>query len=73
MPDRDPAAFDEAVQRRIERALLNAQHFVGITLNRFGDRMAVRGSEEQRAQDEHVQRALQQLDVPFRLSHRHSM
>jgi hypothetical protein len=71
--DRDPAAFDEAVQCRIERALLDAQHFVGITLNRFRDRVAVRGSEQQRAQDEQVQRALQQFDVLFRFSHRPSM
>ena len=59
----DPSALDQPVQRRIERALLHLQHIVGRLLDRLGDGVAVRGSEEQGAENEEIERALQQLDA----------
>jgi hypothetical protein len=58
----DPAAFDQAVQRRIERPLLDAQHIVGAALDRFDDFVSVGRARPQDSQDQDVERALQQLD-----------
>ena len=59
----DPAALDQPVQRRIERPLLDLQHVVRIALDGLGDGVAVRRPEQQRAQDQQVERALQQFDA----------
>ena len=61
--ERDPAALDQAVQRRVERPLLHLQHVVGAALDRLGDGVAVGGPEPQRAENQQVERALQQLDA----------
>ena len=38
---------------------------VGVSLNRMGDGVAVRGSEAQGPQDQHVDGALEELDALF--------
>ncbi len=48
---RNPVFFNEAMQRRIEGAVLDLQHLVAGALNMFRDGMAMRGAGEQRAQD----------------------
>ena len=59
-------------------ALLHLQHIVGPELDGLDDRVAVRGSQQQRAQDQQIERALQQLDTgavasnPTRRSRRRS-
>ena len=57
----DPALVLEAVQGRVERALVDLQHVLGDLLDAFGDRPAVQGILLQRAQDEQVERAGQQI------------
>ena len=61
--ERDPPALDQAVQRRIQRPLLHQQHVVRSLLDRLGNGVAVRRADPQRSQNQHVQRALQQLDA----------
>src|SRR4051812_45225534 len=60
--ERNPAALDQPVKRRIEGSLLDQEHVVRATLDRLRDRMAVRRSPPERAQNEQIQRALQELD-----------
>src|SRR5437867_2383527 len=50
----------EPVEGGIEGAVLEAQDLVGRPLNVLGDLVAVRGAEQQRPKNEHVERALQQ-------------
>ena len=59
----DPAALDQAVQRRVERALLDQEHVVRAVLDRFRDGMPVRWSEPERAKDQEIEGALEQLDA----------
>jgi len=70
--DGNPFALDEPVECRIEGALLNLQDVVGVELDGFGDGVAVGGPEEQSAQNEQVERALEQLDAIDVLFSRHS-
>jgi len=49
------------MESRIERAVLHLQHILRGSLYVFRDLMAMRGTEKQRAQNEHVERALQEL------------
>ena len=42
----DPFALDEAMERGIERALLDLQDFVGAEFDGFGDGVAVGGAEQ---------------------------
>jgi len=58
LPDHQPFAL-EPMQRRIQRAVLDLQHLVGGLGEVLGNVVSVRGAELQRAQDEHVERALQ--------------
>src|SRR5580698_393767 len=59
----DPFALDEAMERGIERALLDLEHFVGAEFDGLGDGVAVRGAEQERAEDEQVERALEHFDA----------
>ena len=54
---RDEALVFEAVERRVQRPVLHLEHLFGGVLDRVGDGVAVRRSEEERAQDEHVERS----------------
>src|SRR6185369_4795338 len=71
-----PAALDLAMQRWIERAGLHLQEVVGLLADGLADAVAVTGAPLQRAEDEHVERALEQLEAAifWRLRHgsRHS-
>ena len=52
----------QAMERRIERSVLDLQHVVGGALDVLGDVVAVGGPEAEGPQDQHVERALQQVD-----------
>src|SRR5215469_8270598 len=49
------------MQRRIERSVLDLQNLVSGALDVLGDGVAMRGTEQQRAQDQHVECSLQKL------------
>ena len=51
------------MQGRIQRAVLHLQHVRRSTLNVFCDLMAMSGAEEERAQNEHIERALQECGL----------
>src|SRR4030095_3593586 len=68
----DPPTLDEAVQRRVQRSLLDQQHVVRTALDRLDDGMTVRGTEAQGPQDQQIESALKQRDTVFTLG-RHSM
>src|SRR5579864_1291085 len=63
--DGNPAALDEAMQRGIERTLLDLQHFVGVEFDGLGDGVAVRRAEKERAENQEIESALQELDAAF--------
>ena len=65
---RDPAFRLQPMERRIQRPGLDLEQVFRGPLNVFGDRVAVGGPCEQSAEDEEVERALQQLDTGRRLS-----
>ena len=50
------------MQRGVERPLLGLQ-LIGVEFDGFGDGVAVRRSTRQRAENQQVQRSLQQLDA----------
>ena len=57
----DPALMLEPMQGRVERALVDLEHVFGDLLDALGDRPAVQGVLLQRAQDQQVERAGQQI------------
>ena len=59
----DPAFGLQSMERRIQRPGLDLEQVFRGPLNVFGDRVAVGGSGKQRAEDEEVERALQQLNT----------
>lgn len=70
--ERDPASFDEPVERRIKRTLLYLQYIFGGALDRFCNSVAVQRPEQKNLQNEQIERSLQKLDaVPVFLG-RHS-
>jgi hypothetical protein len=50
------------VQRRIQGALLDLQDVFGVSLDGMSDGVSVRRPDQQRLEDEHVERALEDLD-----------
>src|SRR6266568_6681405 len=60
----DPAASLQALERGIERAVFDQQLLVGRLLDRPRDALAVLRAENERAQDQQVERALQEFQ-PF--------
>ena len=60
--ERDPATLDQAVQRRIQRALLDEQHIVRSLLNRLRDGVSVRRAQAQGAKNQEIERALEERD-----------
>ena len=58
------------MKRRVQRSGLDLEQILGRALDVPGDRVAVLGSGAQRAQDQELERALQQLDTG-RLAPRH--
>ena len=76
---RSPVRLDELtlfqpLQRRIERPVIDDQDVVGLVLNRARDGLSVLRAEDERAQDQQVERALQVRGVLAvgPLSDRHS-
>jgi hypothetical protein len=65
----EPAAHLEPVQRRIQRALFDAQHVVRRLLDVLGDRVAVHGATADRLQHQHVESAWQKRRLELGLSH----
>src|SRR5439155_22902824 len=59
----NPAFALQTVERRIERSVLDLQQVFCGALDMLRDLVGVGGPEEQGAQDQHVQRALQELDT----------
>ena len=59
------------MQRWIQRAVLHLQHVLRSALYVFCDLMAMRWAEEERAQNEHIERALQKFGPVWRLSRSH--
>jgi hypothetical protein len=57
----DPPLLLEAVQRRVERPLVHAQHITRDLLDALRDAPPMHRLERERLQDQHVQRALQQI------------
>ena len=57
----DPSLRLQAMETRIQRTGLDLEHLFGRPLNVFGDSVAMSGSCKQRAEDEEVERALQQF------------
>src|ERR1700759_2442435 len=57
----EPAAVLQAMERGIERALLDFEHVFGGTLNDFGDGVAMCIAGGERAQDHHVERAFEHV------------
>src|ERR671937_302356 len=70
--ERNPTTLDQAVQRRIERALLHCEHMIRAVLDRFGNRMPVSRSSSEGPQNQQVQRALHQLSAIAAAFGRHS-
>src|SRR5262245_52364276 len=65
---RDPAAILEPVERRVERSVLDLEHLVRPERDGVRDRVAVGRSEHERAQDQQIERSLQQLSLHRRAS-----
>src|SRR5437899_3172734 len=63
----DPAPFLQAIERRIERAVVHAQYLLGSTLDMRRDGVAMQRAEEQGTKDKHVKRPLKQFDALGRL------
>ena len=66
----DPALALEPVQRGIERAVVDVQHVLGAGAERHADPVAVLRSPLQRAEDQQIERALQQFRLLTGLRHR---
>src|SRR5207302_10951443 len=57
----EPAAVFEAMQRRVKRTLLHFEDVFGGALDDLGNRVAVRVTGGERAQDHHVERSLEHV------------
>src|SRR5437588_6681345 len=58
---RDPSFRLQPVERRVERAGLYLQQVLGSPLDMFGNSVTMTRSCEQRAEDQQIERALQEL------------
>lgn len=67
----DPTLALHAMQSRIERTVFHLKDAFGGALDVFGDLMAMSRSEEQGAQNEHVECALQEFRAIWRLIRSH--
>src|SRR5262249_22205096 len=64
----NPPLMLEAMQRRIQRALLDTQQVIGDLLNALCDRPAVHGLHRERSHDEKVEGPLQDVRLVAHLS-----
>src|SRR5262249_35177796 len=60
---RQPTLALHSVKRRVQRPVVDLQYIFGAALNVFGDLMSVRGAQQQRAQNQHVERSPKQVDL----------
>src|SRR5207248_8279497 len=67
----DPAALLETLQRGIERSVLDEELLVGGLLDGVRDALAVLRPPDEGAEDQQIQRALQQLELFLVLSGQH--
>jgi len=49
------------MERRIQRAMLDLEHFVRSAFNRVGDGVAVRRPQYERSENQQIQRALEKI------------
>ncbi|SPE38512.1 hypothetical protein SBA3_290043 [Candidatus Sulfopaludibacter sp. SbA3] len=71
-PERgDPPAVIQAMQRRIEGAVLNLQHLFGTPLDRVSDRLSMSGTQDQGPEDQHVQGSLDHFELQGRFASWH--
>ena len=61
----DPAAVLQPLERRIKRAVFYQQFLVGRLLDGARDALAVLRPEKERAQNEQVERALEEFEAVF--------
>ena len=66
----DPALPLETMQRWIEGTVIDVEHFIGAGAERNADTVAVLRSPLQGAQNQQVERALEQIRLLSRLGHR---
>src|SRR5262249_30422753 len=59
----NPAFALEPMERGVERTVFDLQDVVGGALDVLGDLMSMRAAEEQGAEDQHIERSLQQFDA----------
>jgi hypothetical protein len=59
----DPAALLEAVEGGVEGAVEDAEGAVGAVANEAGDAVSVHAAEGEGAQDEDVERALEEIEL----------
>jgi hypothetical protein len=57
----DPSFLAHALEGRIERSLLHAEHVARESLDVLGETVAVHGLHGERSEDEHIERAREQL------------
>src|SRR5262249_30051660 len=62
-PGRDPAALLDAVQRRVERALLDAEQLARVLPDALDDAVAVERPGRERLEDEEVEGALEEVGL----------
>src|SRR4051794_27146759 len=59
----DPPAFDQSMQRRVQRSLLHEQHVVGAVFDRFGNRMSMGRTKPQRPKNQEIERTLEKFNA----------
>ena len=59
----NPLLFLKPPQRRIERTGFHLEHVFGSALDVLGNSVPVRGSEDERTEDEHVEGALDEAGL----------
>src|SRR6516225_3771234 len=69
---RNPAFLLQPLQRGVKRPVLHLEGILRQALNGLGDAVAVSWTPEQRAQNQHVERAINKFDPVSRLLLRHS-
>src|SRR5215471_16348001 len=59
----EPALALHSVKRRVQRPVLDLEDIFGAALNVFGDLMSVRGAQQQRAENQHVERSPEEINL----------
>lgn len=59
----DPALRLQALQGGVQRAVIDEENILGLFLNGARDSLAVLGAEDQHAENEHIERTLQERNA----------